>query len=212
MVGAAYDLFSHRGYAGTTMNAVAAEAGVAVPTMYYTFGTKAALFGEVLGAAVVGFDAWRPPPPEPVDVIALLPWHPWWADFVAAPTAAAALDVFIPPGVEVLHRVGPLVAALHGAVSDDEAAEIARLGEERRVQTYREVMRTIAGKDGGLAPGLALDAATDILVVLFSSEVYQALAERNWAFGRRLEFFRELLPAQLLGRRRPAEQDQPAAR
>jgi AcrR family transcriptional regulator len=36
--------------------AAAGEAGVAVPTIYYTFGTKAALFGDVLGAAIVGFD------------------------------------------------------------------------------------------------------------------------------------------------------------
>ena len=37
--------------------AAAGEAGVAVPTIYYTFGTKAALFGDALGAAaIVGFD------------------------------------------------------------------------------------------------------------------------------------------------------------
>jgi AcrR family transcriptional regulator len=36
--------------------AAAGEAGVAVPTIYYTFGTKTALFGDALGAAIVGFD------------------------------------------------------------------------------------------------------------------------------------------------------------
>jgi len=56
MVKAAYDLFCAHGYLGTTISAVAAEAGVAVPTIYYTFGTKAALFGDALGAAIVGFD------------------------------------------------------------------------------------------------------------------------------------------------------------
>jgi AcrR family transcriptional regulator len=205
MVEAAYDLFSRRGYAGTTVTAVAEQAGVAVPTIYYTFGTKAALLGEALGAAVLGFEAWRPPQQEPVDVISMLPWHAWWSDFAAAPTAAAALHVFIPPGVEVLHRVGPLVPALHGASSDDDAAEIARLGEERRVQTYREVVRIVAGKEGGLAPGLTLDEATDMLVVLFSSEVYQALVGRRWSYRRRLDFFHDILPALLLGGRSTAD-------
>src|SRR5450432_697012 len=63
MVRAAYDLFSVHGYFGTTISAIAKEAGVAVPTIYYTFGTKAALLGESLGAAIVGFDRWRKPPP-----------------------------------------------------------------------------------------------------------------------------------------------------
>jgi AcrR family transcriptional regulator len=56
MVKAAYKLFCSNGYLGTTINAVAKEAGVAVPTVYYTFGTKAALLAESMGAAIVGFD------------------------------------------------------------------------------------------------------------------------------------------------------------
>ena len=46
MVKAAYKLFCENGYLGTTIRAVADDAGVAVPTVYYTFGTKAALLGE----------------------------------------------------------------------------------------------------------------------------------------------------------------------
>ena len=99
MVLAAYDHFCANGYLGTTISAVADRAGVAVPTVYYTFGTKAALLGESLGAAVVGFDLWREPPPEPIDIVDLLPWHSWWADFEAAATSAEALDIFITHGV-----------------------------------------------------------------------------------------------------------------
>ena len=102
MVKAAYELFCSNGYLGTTISAVADEAGVAVPTVYYTFGTKAALLGESLGAAIVGFDLWREPPPEPIDIVELLPWHQWWADFEAAPTSADALDIFVTHGVDVL--------------------------------------------------------------------------------------------------------------
>lgn len=200
MVRAAYDLFCRHGYASTTISAVAKEAGVAVPTIYYTFGTKAALLGESMGAAIVGFDEWQPPPADPINIVELLPWHPWWADFEAAPTAAAALDIFVTHGVGVLERVGPLVAAMHAATGDPDAAEVVGIGEERRVDSYREIIRVVAGKPGGLRPGLSVARATDIVVVLFSAEVYQALAAgRGWPVRRCVDFFRELLASQLLG-------------
>jgi AcrR family transcriptional regulator len=56
MVKAAYEHFCRSGYLGTVISAVAQDAGVAVPTIYYTFGTKANLLEEALGAAIVGFD------------------------------------------------------------------------------------------------------------------------------------------------------------
>jgi AcrR family transcriptional regulator len=99
MVKTAYDHFCRNGYLGTTISAVAKNADVAVPTVYYTFGTKAALLDEALRAAILGFDLWRKPPPEPIDINELLPWHHWWADFEAASTSADALDVFITHGV-----------------------------------------------------------------------------------------------------------------
>ena len=184
MVRAAYELFCANGYLGTTISAVAKEAGVAVPTVYYTFGTKAALLDESLGAAIVGFDRWREPPTGPVDIAELLPWHGWWADFEAAPTSAAALDLFVTHGVGILERVGPLVTAMHGATGDTEAAEVVTTAEERRVESYRAVVRIIARKPGGLRPGVTEATATDIVVVLFSAELYQALAVgRGWSHG-----------------------------
>jgi AcrR family transcriptional regulator len=200
MVKAAYDLFCRNGYLGTTVSAVAREAGVAVPTVYYTFGTKAALLAESLGAAVVGFDLWREPPPEPIDVEELLPLNPWWAEFQAAPTSAEALAVFLTHGVQILRRVGPLISAMHGASGEPEAAEVVRVAEQRRVASYREAVHALACKAGGLRRGLSEPDATDMLVVLFSAEVYQALAVgRGWSSGRCVDFFGDILRAQLLG-------------
>ncbi len=199
MVKAAYELFCSEGYLGTTINAVAREAGVAVPTVYYTFGTKAALLAESLGAAIVGFDLWREPPTEPIDIKELLPWHPWWSDFQAAPTSADALEVFITHGVEILGRVGPLVPAMHAASGDPDAAEVVRVGEQRRVASYREAIGVLARKPAGLRRGLSEADATDLLVVLFSAELHQALSvRRGWSTSRCVEFFGEILRAQLL--------------
>ena len=198
MVRAAYELFSANGYLGTTISAVAKEAGVAIPTIYYTFGTKAVLLEESLGAAIVGFDRWREPPPDP-QIDDLLPWHQWWSDFESSPTSRAAFEVFFTHGVAILERVAPLVATLHGAAGDPESAEIVRLSEERRVESYRESVRVIAGKRGGLRPGLTSAKATDILVVLFSADLYQSIRTgRGWSAGRTATFLRELLSTQLL--------------
>jgi AcrR family transcriptional regulator len=200
MVRAAYDLFCERGYLGTTIAEVARLAGVAVPTIYYTFGTKAVLLEESLGAAILGFDRWREPPSDP-DSTALLPWHQWWIPFQDAPTAEAALDVFVSHGVRILERAAPLVAALHGAAGDPEAAEVLRVSERRRVASYREAIRMIGAKPGGLRPGLTAATATDILVVLFSAELYQSIRTGpGWSTARTSTFLHNLLSAQLLGR------------
>ena len=202
MVRAAYELFCSRGYLGTTVTAVAKEAGVAVPTVYYTFGTKAALLSEALGAAIVGFDLWREPPPEPIDIAEVLPWHAWWAEFEAAATSKAALDIFVTHGVGILQRVGPLIPAMHGASGDPEAAEVVRVAEERRGDSYREALKVVARAPGGLRAGVSVAKATDVMVVLFSAELYQALAiGRGWSHSRCVGFFREILTAQLLDQR-----------
>ncbi len=199
MVRAAYDLFSARGYLGTTISDVAERAGVAVPTIYYTFGTKAVLLEEALGAAILGFDLWREPPADP-DVSELLPWHSWWAEFEAAESSHSAVAVFLAHGVAVLERAAPLVAALHGAVGDPEAAEVLRVSERRRVQAYREAVRVIAAKPGGLRHGLSIARATDILVVLFSAELYDSMRTgRRWSAARTEELLHDLLTQQLLG-------------
>src|SRR3982074_765606 len=51
---AARRLFVGRGYGATTIEAIAGEAGVAVPTVYLAFGTKRALLAELLDIAAVG--------------------------------------------------------------------------------------------------------------------------------------------------------------
>ena len=112
---------------------------------------------------------------------------------------AAPSKIFITHGVRILQRVGPLVVAMHGAAGDPEAVQVVRTGEERRVDSYCEAVRVLARKPGGLRQGLSVARATDIVVVLFSAELYQALAVgRGWSESRCVNFLREILTAQLL--------------
>src|SRR5215207_2402012 len=78
-------------------------------------------------------------------------------------------------------------------------AEVVATGEQRRLDSYPEVVRVIAGKPGALRRGLSLTRATDIVVVLFSAELYEALAVGGgWSHSQCINFFQQVLSAQLL--------------
>ena len=169
MVKAAYDQFCANGYLGTPITAIATDAGVAVPTIYYTFGTKARLLDEALGAAILGFDRWHEPPADP-SIGELLPWHHWWADFNAAVTSTEALGMFLAHGVAILESSRPADGGgpRCGGGSGGRGRDPDRRGTTRPgLSRSREC---IAAKAGGLRDGLTVKAATDVLVVLFSAD------------------------------------------
>ena len=197
MVKAAYGLFCEVGYLGTTMTALADRADVATPTIYYTFGTKARVLGEALGAAIVGFELWREPPAQP-DMAETMPWHDWWAPLLEAPTAHQALAVFVESGAQILQRVGPLIPALFGSIGDPEAAEIVHASFERQFESYRLVLAVVAGKAPSLRPSLDLDQATDATVAVFSADAYRTLTARGWSHEQCRAFFFEVLTTHLL--------------
>jgi AcrR family transcriptional regulator len=201
MLRAAYELFCEHGYAATTLQAIAQRAGVAVQTIYFTFHTKSAILSETVGACIFGFDRWSPiaDPVRAGDAAALGKYHAWWTPFEEARDAAAALEVFVDATVEIMRRVGPLVAVVtEAAAGDQEMRAVSDIGEERRVESYRAVVRVLA-KKGGLRRGLGIERANDILLTLLSGEVYQLLcARRGWTPMAARRWFLETLRQQLL--------------
>ena len=187
MVGAAYRLFCEKGYIATTMEAIAREADVAVPTLYFTFRTKGALLGEALDAAVMGLDE----PVGPEDA-------PWYRAFEAEPDPRRALKILVENTTVILRRVGPLTAAINAAANDPEVAAVRDLGEQRLHEGYRAIVRMLARK-GGLRQGLTVTRATDILFVLLSPALFDALASgRGWSFAECTRWLVEMLSQQLL--------------
>src|SRR6201993_1381497 len=77
IIAAAARRFLDCGYAGTTMRAVAADAGVALPTVELAVGTKARLLKAVIDTAIAGDD-------EPVPMLARQ-----WAPRAESMTTAA---------------------------------------------------------------------------------------------------------------------------
>ena len=68
---AADKLFRERGYIGTSMPAIAAEAGVVVETIYRAFGSKAGLFKAVIESALAGGSRRAETPPADRPAIGL---------------------------------------------------------------------------------------------------------------------------------------------
>src|SRR4051794_27459504 len=81
---AAYSLFAAHGYPAVTMAAVASRAGVAVQTLYFTFGTKAELLQHAYDYAVLG-DGEALPPTE----------QPWYREMSTADDLRTALQILL---------------------------------------------------------------------------------------------------------------------
>lgn len=137
VLSAARTLFAERGYAGTTVAAVAREAGVAVDTVYTSVGRKPQLLLALVDEALAGrgraAPAGEPTAADDRDYVRAL---------LAAPTASAKLETYAEAVSQVLPDVVPLVAALRqAAVTDDDArAALHQLGERR----YANMLRFVA--------------------------------------------------------------------
>src|SRR5947209_3194055 len=117
MMEAAYRVFSERGYAKTTMEAVAAEAGVATQTVYFTFHTKAALLQAAYEYAVLGPE-WTPP-----HLMA------WWRAAESEPDVVSAVAHIVDGNVVLFERAARLVWAVHG---DEDARPAYEFNETLR--------------------------------------------------------------------------------
>jgi AcrR family transcriptional regulator len=167
----ATEQFRALGYAGTTMSAIAAAAGVSVPTVELAFGTKASLLKEVIDVAIAGDD-------EPVPVLE----RPWAAQ-IQQTTAGQFLTQVAGVLVATAERSDALVlAAFEAARSDERLAPLAAQLKAQRAVTAAWIVDGIAAR----AP-LRTDRADaiDTLWLLMDPAVFDRLtADRSWTARR----------------------------
>jgi AcrR family transcriptional regulator len=168
VVRAASELFVARGYAATSLADVAAAAGVARPTVFAAFGSKAALLRQVLDEALAGDD-------EPVPVAE----RPWFRPVWDARTQGEVLEAYA--GVCTL--IGGRAAGAFETVrrAADEAPEVAELWEtllRNRRAGARMVVDRLVAVDGPLGPGADTGRAVDELWFYNDPAHYAALVHR----------------------------------
>jgi AcrR family transcriptional regulator len=188
VLAAAHDLFVARGYAATTIRAVAAAAGVSVPTVEQAFGTKRTLLKQVVDVARAGDD-------EPVAVLDRAPARV----AEATGTAAAFLAVAATEIGVVSARVSAVQAVLAtAAVGDPEIAELAReIDAQRRVVAAWLVdgLHQRAGR----RPGTDREGAIDAVWTLLDPVVHRRLtADCGWSTDRFTEWLADALARLLL--------------
>jgi len=166
IVDSAHQLFLEQGYAATTMPTVAAAAGVAVQTVYFTFGTKGDLLQAVYEQVVLGPEA---VPPH------LMPWWPAADDGHAI---GDSVRRFVDGTAELLARAAPLVWTVLG---DETAREGYEHNEALRRAGYTDLVTALAGKHP-LRAGLTAARARDLLLVLTGPQVFvQYTRDLGWS-------------------------------
>jgi AcrR family transcriptional regulator len=197
VVAAAHDLFLVRGYAATTIDAIAQAAHVSRRTVFNVAGGKAVLLKLALEWAIVGDD-------EPV----ALADRPPVKAIKAERDPRKAVILWAQVVVEVTARVAPLSAVLYAAADGDPdaAGHLADLARNRMAGAT-DFVEHLAALDG-LAPGLSEQQAADLCWALMDGHLYQLLVtERGWTTAQ----FTNWLSAGLTGALLPPEPGRPTS-
>jgi AcrR family transcriptional regulator len=169
---AAHTLFRERGYVGTSMPAIAAEAGVVVETIYRAFGNKAGLFKAVIESALAGGSTRAEDPPGERPAIRAVIEE-------TDPRRKLELYAATQPGVQ--GRSGPLYRVLVAAAdSDPELREVLDVIEARRLHGLGAFAGQLA-ESRALRADLSVGQARDIIWTLCSPAVHELLVgARDW--------------------------------
>ncbi|MCY9783698.1 TetR/AcrR family transcriptional regulator [Nocardiopsis sp. EMB25] len=187
---AATRLFTTRGYAATSIQSVAKEAGVAAQTVYNAFGAKSAVLKEALDQAVAG-DA------EPVATLD----RPWAREALAAPDASEQIRLQVAGTAAIMVRVAPLSEVLRGAAdSDDDLRTLWRINVEQRRAVQHAFAERLAER-GALRPGLTTGDAADTALALLSPEVFTLhTVQCGWSADRWRDWATDALLRQVTDR------------
>lgn len=179
--------FLERGYAATTIAAVATEAGVSVDTIYKQFRGKAGLLKAVYDVAIVGDD-------EPVPFAEREQVRRWTAD----PDTRRVLREYCELFADSANRVAPMVLLVGSAGDDPEARQLWADIRAERLRGMGMVAADLVGRRS-LRPGLSAEEVRDVLWVYTAPELYEMLVlARGWSTDRYGTFLAEALIAALL--------------
>jgi AcrR family transcriptional regulator len=171
---AATSLFGERRYAGTTIRAVAEQAGVSVPTVEALFGAKGRLLKAAIDVAIAGDD-------EPVPMLA--------RDWAVAAAGAADPESFLSILAGVLapaqsRSSGLVLSVLEGAGADPELAALAAQMVAQRVTMAAWAVARLSAL-GALRAEVSEDEAADTVFAIMEPAVFDRLTrQRGWTLAR----------------------------
>jgi AcrR family transcriptional regulator len=177
MLRSARSLFAARGYAATSIEDIAREAGVGRRSVYDAFGTKRGLLFALLGEIAPGEEA-------------------RFEEQLAAAAGDAPRQLALAVGfVSTLYERGAdVLGIVHAAAgADPDLAALDAEGERRRLENQRSTVEDWHRR-GLLRPDLSLARARDVLWAMTSPALFRMLVvDREWA----VEAYRTWLVDQL---------------
>jgi AcrR family transcriptional regulator len=190
IVEAARRLFAERGYVGTSVEALAEEAGVVVQTIYNSFGSKFGVLTRLFDVTVAGDERDLPlgerigrdihEEPDPREIVKLLAAH-------LATTHRR---------MHLVHRI------IWTAVSvDPEIDAYWRKNRDQRMWGYTQAAKELHAR-GGLRRGVSAESAAAVIWSLGNPESFDYLTEqRGWTDRRYRRWLEDAVAAALLDER-----------
>jgi AcrR family transcriptional regulator len=170
ILGAARRRFEADGYAGATMAEIAADAGVALKTVYLAFGTKSGLLRALWNLLLRGDESDVP-----------VAERQWYLDVLEETDPERQLRLHARNSTAGKQRLAGILEVIRSAAAGDpDVAELSRRIETEYHANQRVIVERL-GQRRQLRPGLALDRAADILWTINHPSTWQLLVvERGW--------------------------------
>ena len=186
---AAGRLFVQQGFTATSMASIAAEAGVALKTVYVAFETKSGVLRSVWNLRLRGDGEDR-----------AVQDRAWYLEVLAEPDPRRRLLLNARNSREVKERVDGLFAVIRDAAPTD--VDIRELWGRIQRDFHENQAAIVRGLDdvGALRAGLDVGRATDVLWTLNHPDVWLLLVgERRWTPVAYERWLGETTCAELLG-------------
>lgn len=183
---AAHRLFSTKGYLATSIEDIAAEAGVARPTIFTAVGPKSTILRLVVDRALAGDDAQVP-----------IAQRPWWREAIDEPDAVRSIELHARNMCLINHRSAPVLRALEIAASvDAEAAAVWDRFQRQRHDGLNEVAVALRHKTDRLR--YDEDTITDTLWMLTPDAYLRLVRDAGWPLERFQDWLTDVLLRLLL--------------
>jgi AcrR family transcriptional regulator len=168
VIAAAGRLFSERGYAGSSIEAIAEAAGVAVPTVYAAFGNKRSILRALIAAAVDGAERPRPVAERMREQAA------------GVPDPATRVQKMMQLVVSLIAQSADVLRIMRGAATMDP--EIQSLLDEVYSRIYMDCQTAACLAIGAASNDARTRRLADVTFALTSSDLFDLLTEkRGWS-------------------------------
>jgi AcrR family transcriptional regulator len=185
---AAQRVFAAKGYGSSTIEAIASEAGVAVDTVYASFGSKRGVLSVLMDVRVGGDD-------HQIDLLD----RSGPQGVRREPSQKRQIEAFAKDVTTIIERARPVDDIIRGAAAVDSEVAAYRAGlQESRFQNMVKLVSWIS-QNGPLRGGMGREEGAAIVWSLTSPEMHRLLrVERAWTVERYAAWLADTLTLTLL--------------